>query len=826
MKTYSIWIDSLVKIQGKDIARVARSGCVAAAMHSGFPSYAYRMGLTLRHHQTLMPQSVWGARRLSHSPAGEQRYTMDPRGLLEHLYELIEQKEVSTATQVLDEFYSNYFSETGACNDARPASFSFASLLRSSPCEARDVVCLSIRLYAAQGQMKAIRSLFSGALRDCSGEGDEATHTAANIVNIHLFNLYLEVLTIRSQYDPAEVIFILEEMRRRSVEANALTYHYLTEIHIRAGWNPVGLWEEMRKRRSVPGSCCFFPGASVPRRWASQPITSQFAAYPTCRTEMNSEAIPPLPATLQSLMLRVLPYPTPVPSGSTGGGKNSLSNSPFSNAPLLRMEMDVVRAALRGAVTTAATSSSSSGSSSTPAPDPSHLLTKKQMVELIERWMAPSSAPGVSQKAKAEPESGSERAKFSQSNAPTVTSSDCATGYPPEYILWVVFELEIRCVLEKANFAQFIQKRHVMRLLLHAAKCGDAVTLTHVLALMDRHLMRRTADTGALAIWGFSHALELESAVDVMLWMEQRGFLESDAAAPFFQRYTTVDTLRYSMDKHFFMYFVDVLVTPSLIERVLRYLKAYCDGTEPKRRKGVGEGEEELDSDTKGTRPRQINLVSPRILDLLVLAYCKIGHEREAMALIQSYEPDWGVTPVTSTLNSILFGLHFSLVGRRSGAGGTLHHRDVFLDLTRRYPNVLPNVLTYKLLIRHAVLNDHIDEAVEYLQLVGGGGGDRDVGRDALPPAVSSVRVEVEMILPILERAARAGDVDTVQVLSQFALDCDIGIDPAVLQNVMGLLTQAGQSVDVIRGHQPLHEALRSRSKVGRQRVRAANIRL
>ncbi|RNC46393.1 pentatricopeptidecontaining protein, partial [Trypanosoma cruzi] len=119
---------------------------------------------------------------------------------------------------------------------------------------------------------------------------------------------------------------------------------------------------------------------------------------------------------------------------------------------------------------------------------------------------------------------------------------------------------------------------------------------------------------------------------------------------------------------------------------------------------------------------------------------------------------------------------------------------------------VMPNAFTFRVLIRQAVLADNIDEAIEFLQRV-----TSHVG----------LRVEVEMVLPILERAARAGDAETVNRVSKFALECDIGIDSVVLNGVIKMLTEAGQDVEVIKGHQPLHDALRSRSKTGRQRPRS-----
>ncbi|EPY41049.1 hypothetical protein AGDE_02876 [Angomonas deanei] len=156
---------------------------------------------------------------------------------------------------------------------------------------------------------------------------------------------------------------------------------------------------------------------------------------------------------------------------------------------------------------------------------------------------------------------------------------------------------------------------------------------------------------------------------------------------------------------------------------------------------------------------------------------------------------EWGVPPRANTYNSLLSG--------NASGRGTVLLRSIYEAM--KQSGVSPNNITFRTLIRQAVLLDNIDEAVYYLEQV---------------TTHPGLRVEVEMILPILERAARAGDAETVNRMSQFSLDCDIGIDSNVMTTLMGLLTEAGQSVEVLKGHQPLHDALRSRSPVGRQRAR------
>ncbi|ESL06142.1 hypothetical protein TRSC58_06189 [Trypanosoma rangeli SC58] len=246
--------------------------------------------------------------------------------------------------------------------------------------------------------------------------------------------------------------------------------------------------------------------------------------------------------------------------------------------------------------------------------------------------------------------------------------------------------------------------------------------------------------------------------------MSRKGHLE--LTDPF--KRCTVDCLRQVMDRHFMMALADAMSTTALLDRVLQHLRA-------RRRRG--------------------QTVSAHSLDLVVLAAAKLGEDRRAMSLVGDYTAGWGIQPRTNTYNCLLVGL--------STQRGASLQRTIYDAMLEN--GVVPNAFTFRVLIRQAVLADSIDEALDFLQRVTSHAG---------------LRVEVEMVLPIIERAARAGDAETVNRVSKFALDCDIGIDAAVLNSVVKLLAEAGQEVEVIKGHQPLHEALRSRSKAGRQRAR------
>ncbi|KPI89532.1 hypothetical protein ABL78_1300 [Leptomonas seymouri] len=517
------------------------------------------------------------------------------------------------------------------------------------------------------------------------------TEHRTSLLNASLFNAYLEALTRRNKFSVNEVSFLLEQMKAAGVERDALTYHYLVELHVRAGYDPTGLWEEMK---------------------ALEP------------------PLPPLPATVQTLLLRVVP---------------TTSDPAFA--------VDVTRAALRFGTA---------------------VMDKRMLSEMAEQWLMGSARATSSGSTSSSSSSDAQRNGSSgrgSGNTPAQaarlhlsTASSSATQYPPEYILWLMLELELRCVLEKASFTQYVQRHHLTELLLRCAKCTDAATAEQVLALMDRHALPKSADVLALVIWCWSQSLLIEKTLDLIEWMVSKGFLDQEDCF----RKAYIDSLRYTMEQHYLMTFADALSTPALAERALAHLHA-------RRQRG--------------------EVVTAHSLDLVVLSLARVGEDRRALQLVSTYESRWGVSPRTNTFNALLVGC--------SRHRSTMLHRVVYRTMVNS--GIVANAFTFRVLIRQAVVSGNIDEAAAYLEEV-----TRHPG----------LRVEVEMILPILERAARVGDVETVNRMSEYSLKCDIGIDGGVLRSVMQQLTEAGQNVEVLKGQLPLHEALRSRSKTGRQRAR------
>ncbi|KAH8616000.1 hypothetical protein ERJ75_000522100 [Trypanosoma vivax] len=224
---------------------------------------------------------------------------------------------------------------------------------------ARDVALCLMRAFTALGRMDRVREVFMIGLRDLQSrrntsyrgapDHNEAADRSVATLNTSFFNTYLEVLTRRKNFANEEVLFVLREMRTVGVAPDALTYHYLIELHIRMGVDPVSLWNDMRREAKVD----------------------------------------PLPCTIQALLLEVVP-----------------------SSPDTLFVVDVTREALKH------------GSS---------VMDKRLLAEMMEQWLRKSQ------------------------------------DYPPEYVLWLMFELELRCVVDKSSFVQFVQKQHVAELLQRCA---------------------------------------------------------------------------------------------------------------------------------------------------------------------------------------------------------------------------------------------------------------------------------------------------------------------------------------------------------------------
>jgi hypothetical protein len=330
----------------------------------------------------------------------------------------------------------------------------------------------------------------------------------------------------------------------------------------------------------------------------------------------------------------------------------------------------------------------------------------------------------------------------------------------PEHALWLLFELEVRCVLDRTALIKVVDRASLIRLLYKCARAGDGTSASRILALMERQQIPATADALSLTAWSYAGASEVEKAVDTLEDMATRGMLDG---VDHTKRYV-IEAINQPVPKHFLLTVAECFNTPDAIDRAFFHLEK---------------------------RHAESKAVSVHTLDLIVMASAKIGDEGRAVETMESYA-GLGVHPRAQSYNALLL-----LAGGRAKAR---QHRTIFEAMLRN--GVKPNYHTIRLLIRQAVLCDNIDEALEFLEKA---------------PAFHGVRIDVEMLLPILERAARVGDADTVLEVCNFSLKCDIGIDGTVLRTAVARLRESGADPKAIEEMIPVHEQLRGQYGVGRR---------
>lgn len=332
-----------------------------------------------------------------------------------------------------------------------------------------------------------------------------------------------------------------------------------------------------------------------------------------------------------------------------------------------------------------------------------------------------------------------------------------------EHALWLLFELEQRCVAERLVLSSMIERAVVVQMLLKCARCGDAVTAERTIALMERQQMPLTHDALALLLWTYAAAGEYELAVDALEDMALRGLLDGVDHTKRF----VVEALNTPIEKHYLALVADAISSKAAVDRCYARLQE---------RKQAGKS------------------VSVHALDVLVLACGRIGDERRALETLESYG-DLDVQPRTQSYNALLLSC--------TGRGKARQHAVIFQAMQRS--GVQPNYHTFRLLIRQAVACDNIDEALEFLDRA---------------PTFPGVRIDVEMLLPILERAARVGDVETVVHVARFAVHCDIGIEGTILRTAVLRVQEVGVDATPIEELIPVHEKLRGKYGVGRRAAR------
>lgn len=333
--------------------------------------------------------------------------------------------------------------------------------------------------------------------------------------------------------------------------------------------------------------------------------------------------------------------------------------------------------------------------------------------------------------------------------------------YSPESALWLLFEIEQRCVIECVSLREVIERAPLVQLLLKCAKCGDADTAAGVVALMERHLIPKSVDVLALSLWAQAVAGRIPDAFDTLQDMVRRGYLDHvDHTRRF-----VVEALGVPMECHYLTTLADSLNTVEAVDRAYFYLEA-------RHKKGLP--------------------VSIHALDTVVLACGKIGDENRAVETLEAYPSLFGIQPRIQSYNALLLSC--------TGKNKARRHRTVFEAIRRR--GISPNYHTMRILIRQAVLCNNIEEALSYLEQAKNTPG---------------IRIDVEMILSIFERSCKVGDLETALHVSKMALECDIGIDAGILRVGCDRLGELGVDSTALAETISVHEKLRGRHGLGRR---------
>ena len=127
-------------------------------------------------------------------------------------------------------------------------------------------------------------------------------------------------------------------------------------------------------------------------------------------------------------------------------------------------------------------------------------------------------------------------------------------------LMWVLFELEQVCVLEKILLRDVLHNSTVlMSCFIKCARKGDVWTAELLLALMDRHCYPKSHDIQGLMVYCYAVAKRYAAALDLVNEMGNRGLLEHHEG----RRKFNIDSVRVTMDTHYLMILASGLASSS-----------------------------------------------------------------------------------------------------------------------------------------------------------------------------------------------------------------------------------------------------------------------
>ena len=355
-----------------------------------------------------------------------------------------------------------------------------------------------------------------------------------------------------------------------------------------------------------------------------------------------------------------------------------------------------------------------------------------------------------------------------------------------EQVTWALFELEQHCAMEKIIVMEMLNSVSIpTRILIKAAKSGDVPTMKLILAFLERHSIMQTPDVYGLSVYTLARSEKVNEALDLVNQMGRQGLLDGQEA----QRKFCVEAVNVSMEYHY-LYTVAMNLAGSvqMLDDAYFYLEE---------------------------KHKAEKSVTVHALDLIVLACARIYDEQRAMETVESYTKVFGIQPRVLTF--------LYLIQACGGKNKSKNQKKTFNIILES--GLRPTTAIYKLLIKQALAADNIDEALEFLDILGEEhlhdkkhwnkeedntprNGQVLLEETAKKSPGHCVKLEPDTIKLFIEKALHKQDFDLAdEILHRSVQEWNVLLDMKFLQHVEETLFQLGFKMGRIK------EAIRLHSK-------------
>eukprot|EP00760_Papus_ankaliazontas_P027048 PhM_4_TR3120/c0_g1_i1/m.69622 len=321
----------------------------------------------------------------------------------------------------------------------------------------------------------------------------------------------------------------------------------------------------------------------------------------------------------------------------------------------------------------------------------------------------------------------------------------------PDQVLFVLFELEQQCVMEKVSVRDTIPAQTLLHVLIKCALRGDADCAELLLGLFERHHFAKGGDMYGLMVYCYSVAARWKDALDLVQEMANRGLLDNTDA----QKRFIVEGVKYAMDRHYLNALAHTLsISTEHVDAAYFYIEE---------------------------RRTQGHNVSIHCLDVIVLACAKLSDEQRAIETIESYDR-FDLKPRGAS--------YLYLLQACGGKNKARHQKTIFEAMIRN--GVDPNTTVYKLLVRQALAADHIGDALEFVERMA---------------ESTNARLDGDVVEHVIDKASRVGDVDLIRSLVvKASKEWNVRLDVSRLQQVVRTLNKMGADTAPLLPAVALHE--------------------